>query len=231
MNSGGSKVLVVEDDVPLGKFLSRELGRQGFDVTVATDGGAVCTGLKSIAFDLWLMDLNLPGVDGMDLLKRVRAVCPEVPVMILSARNRTQDLVQALENGADDFLVKPFSFMELVARVRCLLRRKTLPERPSGFRIADLRVDPDEYSVFRGQRRIELTPREFGILQFLMNNLGKVVSRKMLMEEVWHTPYDSSTNVVDVYMKYLRDKIDGGEQHKLICTVRGVGYRLSYDEQ
>lgn len=231
MNSGGSKVLVVEDDVPLGKFLSRELGRQGFDVTVATDGGAVCTGLKSIAFDLWLMDLNLPGVDGMDLLKRVRAVCPEVPVMILSARNRTQDLVQALENGADDFLVKPFSFMELVARVRCLLRRKTLPERPSGFRIADLRVDPDEYSVFRGQRRIELTPREFGILQFLMNNLGKVVSRKMLMEEVWHTPYDSSTNVVDVYMKYLRDKIDGGEQQKLICTVRGVGYRLSYDEQ
>ena len=223
--------MVVEDDVPLGKFLSRELGRQGFEVTVAVDGSAACAEMRSIPFDLWLMDLNLPGVDGMDLLKRVRAACPAVPVMILSGRKRTQDLVQALENGADDYLAKPFSLMELVARVRCLLRRVSTPEPQRGLRIADLTVDPDEYSVFRGQRRIDLTPREFGILQYLMNNIGKVVSRKMLMEEVWHTPYDSSTNVVDVYMKYLRDKIDGGEQHKLICTVRGVGYRLSYEMQ
>ncbi len=231
MSTLGWKLLVVEDDIPLGKFLSRELGRKDFEVTVAADGKLACAQMDSVAYDLCLMDLNLPDLDGRDLLKRVRSIHPDVPVMILSGRNRTQDLVQALEDGADDFLSKPFSFQELVARLRCLLRRNASPQPPRGLRIPDLTVIPEEYAVFRGQRRIELTPREFGILQYLMNNLGRVVSRQMLMEEVWHTPYDTSTNIVDVYMKYLRDKIDGGEERKLICTVRGVGYRLRYEEQ
>lgn len=225
------KLLVVEDDVPLGKFLSRELGRRDFEVTLATDCDLACTKMESAAYDLCLMDLNLPGNDGFELLRRVRAEHPDISLMILSARNRPQDLVQALDGGADDFLGKPFSFQELLARLRSLLRRRSVASPNRGVRIADLVVNSEEFSVFRGQRRIELTPREFGILEYLMNNLGKVVSRKLLMEEVWRTPYDSSTNVVDVYMKYLRDKIDGGEERKLICTVRGVGYRLNYDYQ
>lgn len=231
MSTLGWKLLVVEDDVPLGKFLSRELGRKNFEVTVAGDGQLACAQMKSVAYDLCLMDLNLPDLDGRDLLKTVRSVHPGVPVMVLSGRNRTQDLVQALENGADDFLSKPFSFQELVARIRCLLRRNANPQPPQSLRTADLVVVPEEYAVFRGQRRIELTPRELGILQYLMRNLGRVVSRQMLMEEVWHTPYDASTNIVDVYMKYLRDKIDVGEECKLISTVRGVGYRLRYEEK
>lgn len=231
MSTMARKLLVVEDDVSLGKFLSRELGRRDFEVTIANNGGLACTQMGSAAYDLCLMDLNLPGNDGFDLLRRVRAEHPDMSLMMLSARNRPQDLVQALEGGADDFLGKPFSFQELLARIRSLLRRRSVAPPNQGVRIADLVVNPEEFSVFRGQRRIELTPREFGILEYLMNNLGKVVSRKVLMEEVWRTPYDSSTNVVDVYMKYLRDKIDGGEERKLICTVRGVGYRLSYDYQ
>lgn len=229
MSITGNRVLIIEDDVPLGKFLSRELGRREYEVAVITDGKAAHAQVESGGFDLLLLDLNLQEMDGFELLHRVRAGWPAVPVIILTARNRTEDLVKALEDGADDFLAKPFSFQELLARIRRLMRRRSASAPPSSFRIGDLSVNSEEYSVFRGGRRIDLTPREFGILEYLMNHAGKVVSRRALMEEVWRMPFDASTNIVDVYMKYLRDKIDNGEEKKLICTVRGVGYRLSYE--
>lgn len=220
------RILIVEDDVALGKFLTRELGHRQFHVDVRNDGRGVVTELQSGICDLLILDLNLPGIDGMDLLKEIRVTQPQLPILVLTARNRTEDLVMGLEQGADDFLIKPFSFKELLARVRRLLRRNG-SSTESAAKIADLTINRDEHMVYRGQRKIELTPREFSILEYLVEHAGKVVSRKSLMEDVWNMPFDSTTNIVDVYMKYLRDKIDTDEDTKLIRTVRGVGYVLS----
>lgn len=222
------RILIVEDDVALGKFLTRELGHRQFHVEVRNDGRGVVADLQNAICDLLILDLNLPGMDGMDLLKEVRASKPHLAILVLTARNRTEDLVMGLEQGADDFLIKPFSFKELLARVRRLLRRNNgTASVEVSSKVADLTVNRDEHMVYRGQRRIELTPREFAILEYLVEHAGKVVSRKSLMEDVWNMPFDSATNIVDVYMKYLRDKIDTDEDTKLIRTVRGVGYVLS----
>lgn len=228
----GSNILIVEDDVPLGKFLSRELGRRKFAAEVRTDGREACSELLERSdLDLVILDLNLPGVDGMDLLRRVRTKDPQLPILVLTARNRTEDLVEGLNQGADDFLMKPFSLKELVARVdRLMMRRGARGAQESVTQPrAELTLHRDSYIVARGDRRIELTPREFAILEYLMAHPGTVVSRKNLIEEVWQTSYDSSSNVVDVYMKYLRDKLDGEGERKIIRTVRGVGYVLELD--
>jgi DNA-binding response OmpR family regulator len=171
-------------------------------------------------------------MDGMAVLKQVRQRNPVLPILVLTARNRTEDLVSALEQGADDCLIKPFSFQELLARVRGLLRRNSVrsaaPIKVGGSStVGNLTMNVEEHWVLRGDRRIDLTVREFALLEYLMNNAGKAVSRKTLMEEVWNVPFDPSTNIVDVYMKYLRDKIDLAGEPKLIRTVRGVGYVLS----
>jgi two-component system copper resistance phosphate regulon response regulator CusR len=221
--STGSKILVVDDDIALCKFLSRELKRRQFDVTVRHDGEAACADLQKSAYDLLILDLNLPKMDGMAVMKQVRASQPRLPILVLTARNRTEDVVLALEQGADDCLVKPFSYQELLARVRVMLRRDCLPAASSS-NAGDLTINREEHRVLRGERRIDLTAREFDLLEYLMNNLGKAVSRKRLMEDVWNIPYDSTTNIVDVYMKYLRDKVDVEGEVKLIRTVRGIGY-------
>jgi DNA-binding response OmpR family regulator len=227
----GSNILIIEDDVPLGKFLSRELGRREFAAHVRTDGRQACSELLERSdFDLLILDLNLPGTDGMELLRRVRTKDPQLPILVLTARNRTEDLVEGLNEGADDFLVKPFSLKELIARVNRLVRRGTPAASENGTpRRAELTLHPASYTVMRGDRRIELTPREFAILEYLMAHPGNVVSRKDLIEQVWQTSYDSTSNVVDVYMKYLRDKLDGEGERKIIRTVRGVGYVLELD--
>jgi len=165
-------------------------------------------------------------MDGMAILKQVRLSQPRLPILVLTARNRTEDLLLALEQGADDYLIKPFSFMELLARVRNLLRRSSSPA-VSSSKIGNLTINREEHWVMRGDRRIDLTVREFALLEYLMSNVGKAVSRATLMREVWNTQLDSTTNIVDVYMKYLRDKIDREGEVKLIRTVRGVGYVLS----
>jgi len=189
---------------------------------------AGCEILRDSARDLLILDLNLPSMDGMAVLKQVRMSQPRLPILVLTARNRTEDMVLALEQGADDCLIKPFSLLELLARVRSLLRRNFAPVVNSSS-VGDLSINRDEHWVRRGERRIELTPREFALLDYLMNNVGKAVSRSTLMQEVWGTTFDSNTNIIDVYMKYLRDKIDLNEEVKLIRTVRGVGYVLTND--
>jgi DNA-binding response OmpR family regulator len=224
-----STILIVEDDVSLGKFLSRAFELRFFVVEIILDGEAAWEALQRLHYDLVILDLNLPKLDGMALLARVRQIQPGLRMLVLTARNRTEDMVLALEQGADDCLIKPFSFLELLARVRNLLRRDaTLPVNDS--KVGDLVViSREEHLVMRGERYIDLTPREFAILECLMDHAGKAVSRVTLMQEVWNSPVDPATNIVDVYMKYLRDKIDIEGQVKLVRTVRGVGYALRND--
>jgi DNA-binding response OmpR family regulator len=224
----GPRILIAEDDIPLSKFLNRELKRRHFCVDVCHDGEAACADLQKIPFDLIILDLNLPGMDGFAVMRQVRKNTTRLPILVLTARNRTEDLVMALEQGGDDCLIKPFSFAELLARVRALLRRTSDPVAVSS-NIGNLTLNREEHWVMRGDRRIDLTTREFVLLEYLMNNAGKAVSRKVLMQEVWNIPFDSTTNIVDVYMKYLRDKIDLDGETKMIRTVRGVGYVLSND--
>ena len=226
--SAQPKILIVDDDIALGKFLSREFKRRYFDVTVRHDGEAACADLQKSTHDLLILDLNLPKMDGITVMKQVRLSRRRLPILVLTARNRIEDVVEALEQGADDCLVKPFSYQELLARVRVMLRRES-PPAVSSSNAGDLTINREEHRVLRGERRIDLTVREFDLLEYLMNNAGKAVSRKRLMEDVWNIPYDSTTNIVDVYMKYLRDKIDHEGEVKLIRTVRGVGYVLSND--
>jgi len=221
-------MLLVDDDVSLGKFLSRQLKRIHFSVAVSQDGEAACDLLNQSAFDIVVLDLNLPGMDGIAVLKRVRLSQPRLPILVLTARNRTEDMVLALEQGADDCLIKPFSFQELLARVRCLLRRNSVASAGSS-NVGNLTMNREDRSVFRDGRRVDLSVREFALLEYLMDNLGKTVSKQTLMQEVWNMPFDQTTNVVEVYMKYLRDKIDPDRETKLIRTIRGVGYVMSND--
>jgi DNA-binding response OmpR family regulator len=218
-------ILIVEDDVHLSKFLSRELKLRGFSTDAMLDGESACDHFQQRNCDLVILDLNLPKVDGMAVIKRVRVSKPLLPILVLTARNRTEDLVAALELGADDYLIKPFSFLELMARIRTLLRRNSAVP-VSSTSVGNLILNREGHWVQRGNRRIDLTVREFALLEYLMSNVGKAVSRSTLMREVWNMPYDSTTNIVDVYMKYLRDKIDLDGEAKLIRTVRGVGYEL-----
>ena len=217
------RLLIVEDDEPLARFLGRTLNAQSFVVDLVHDGQSAIEMLNVSPYDLVILDLNLPKVDGLSLLNQLRPSHPRLPILVLTARSRDEALVTALESGADDCLIKPFSFIELIARVRALMRRNA-GFVPIASRVADLTLNREEYKVERNGRRIDLTPREFGILECLMRSMGSPVSRTTLMREVWNTEYDPSTNVVDVYMKYVRDKIDLPGETKLIRTIRGVGY-------
>jgi DNA-binding response OmpR family regulator len=223
------RLLIVEDDVPLARLLSTWLGMEGFAATVVSDAEAALAALREQIYSLVLLDLNLPGMDGVAALEQMHAQWPELPIFVLTGRSGREDLVVTLNGGADDFLVKPFSLVELLARTRALLRRRgravAMPAVP--VLAEGLTLNRDEYRVERDGRRIELTPREFALLDYLMQHSPRPVSRAKLMEEVWRVPFDPSTNIVDVYMKYLRDKIDCASEKKLIRTVRGVGYALA----
>lgn len=222
----GRRVLIVEDDLALADFLSAELEAQQFAVDLLHDGEEALRALQeNHPYDLLIADLNLPRLDGISLIRRMRPLHPRLPLLVLTARSQVEDKVNAFQSGADDCLTKPFSLAELLARIQALLRRNT-GLVPNCSRVGDLTLLRDERRVERNGRRIDLTPREFAILDVMMQNAGRPVSRATLLREVWNMPAEPSTNIVDVYMKYVRDKVDRPGERRLTHTIRGVGYEL-----
>jgi heavy metal response regulator len=223
------RILVVEDEKRIADFLTRGLQGAGYAVDPAPDGATALNLVGATDYDLVILDLMLPDLDGLKVLERIRARKSGPPVLILSARGAVDDRVKGLETGADDYLTKPFAFVELLARVRALLRRgQPAPER---LQVADLVVDVMRRKVHRDGESIELAPKEFGILEYMMRNKGRPLSRTMIVEHVWDMDYDGLTNIVDVYIRHLRSKIDDRYQAKLIQTVRGIGYMIEAPEK
>jgi two-component system copper resistance phosphate regulon response regulator CusR len=223
------RILVVEDEKRIADFLCRGLQGAGYAVDAALNGGSALDHIHSADYDLVVLDLMLPDMDGMKVLERIRNRKAGPPVLILSARGGLDDRVKGLEQGADDYLVKPFAFVELLARVRALLRRgQPAPEK---LLVADLSVDCTRRRVTRANETIDLAPKEFGILEYLMRNKGRPLSRTMIVEHVWDMDYDGLTNIVDVYIRHLRSKIDDRFVQKLIQTVRGIGYMIEAPER
>ncbi len=222
----GRRVLIVEDDTTLAGFLSAELESQNFIVELAHDGEeALGVLMEKQRYDLLILDLNLPKMDGISLIEHMRPTHPRLPVLVLTARSRVEDRVNAFHSGADDCLTKPFSLLELLARAQALMRRNS-GVVPNCSKIGDLTLLREERRVERNGRRIDLTPREFAILDVMMRNAGRPVSRATLLQEVWNMPAEPSTNIVDVYMKYVRDKVDRPGERRLTHTIRGFGYEL-----
>ena len=219
-------ILVVEDDASLASLLRRGLEAEHYAVDVASDGDDARWLASENDFDLMILDLNLPKLDGIAVLHAVRPQNPSLPVLVVTGRSRIEDRVHSLDCGADDCLTKPFSYTELSARVRALLRRHPVTSE-AVLKIADLELNRVERRVKRAGKRIELTSKEYGLLEYLLRNAGHRVTRAMIVEHVWNLSFDTGTNVVDVYINYLRKKIDAGFTPKLIHTVRGVGYELS----
>src|ERR1700730_9142738 len=218
------RILVVEDEKRIADFLTRGLQGAGYAVDTAPDGTTAIEFIHSTDYDLVILDLMLPDMDGMKVLERIRSRKVGPPVLILSARGQVDDRVKGLEQGADDYLVKPFAFVELLARVRALLRRgQPTPEK---LQVADLSLDCIRRKVTRASEAIELAPKEFGILEYMMRNKGRPLSRTMIVEHVWDMDYDGLTNIVDVYIRHLRSKIAEHFPRKLIKTVRGIGYMI-----
>ena len=223
------RFLVVEDERRIADFLQRGLESAGYAVDVAPDGRTALEQVHNTDYDLIVLDMMLPDMDGLKVLEKIRNRKTSPPVLILSARGTVDDRVKGLELGADDYLVKPFAFVELLARVRVLLRRgQPTPER---LQVGDLVLDCIRRRVTRAGENIELAPKEFSILEYMMRNRGRPLSRTMIVEHVWDMDYDGLTNIVDVYIRHLRSKIDDRSPTKLIHTVRGIGYMLDLQEK
>ena len=219
------RILLVEDEAPLRETLAARLKREGYAVDAAQDGEEGLYMGREVPFDVGIIDLGLPKMSGMELIKALRDEGKKFPVLILTARSSWQDKVDGLKQGADDYLVKPFSYAELLARVRTLLRRGP-PREVEQFQVADLQLDVLRRRVARGAERIVLTNKEFALLQLLMERSGEVLSRTQIASQVWQMNFDSDTNVVDVAIRRLRAKVDDPFTPKLIHTVRGMGYTL-----
>jgi two-component system copper resistance phosphate regulon response regulator CusR len=224
------KLLIVEDEAKTANFLKRGLSEAGYLVNVATDGGEGMRLIESGAFDLIVLDLMLPVVDGWQILTWLRGAGLQTPVLILTARDDVQDRVRGLELGADDYLVKPFAFSELLARVRTILRRPPVRESTT-LRVADLEIDLAGHRATRAGQRLDLTAREFTLLSLLVRRAGEVLTRTLIAESVWAINFDGDTNVVDVNVRRLRGKVDDPFPQKLLRTVRGVGYVLENPEK
>jgi DNA-binding response OmpR family regulator len=223
------RILVVEDERKVANFIRQGLTEEGHTVEVAPDGATALDLLvEGPPPDLVVLDLMLPKVDGFAILKAARQRRVTTPVLILTARDSVADKVRGLDLGADDYLTKPFAFDEFLARVRALLRRGTVAGTPR-LQLGDLTLDPATREVWRGSRRITLTTREYALLEYFMRNPGRVLTRPMLAEHVWGLDFDPESNIVDVYVGYLRRKVDGPDDPRLVHTVRGAGYVLRTD--
>jgi DNA-binding response OmpR family regulator len=222
------RLLLVEDEEKVARFIVRGLTAERFAVDVAGAGDIGVEMAQAYNYDLIILDLMLPGLDGAEALRRIRLRDSHIPVLALTARDALEDKVRIFEIGADDYLTKPFAFAELVARVKALLRRGAV-NRANVLRVADLELDRLSQQVRRAGRRIDLTVKEYALLEYLMSNPGRVLSRTMIIEHVWDQSFDGATNIVDVYVRHLRNKIDEVNERKLIRTVRGVGYAISED--
>jgi DNA-binding response OmpR family regulator len=220
------RILVAEDDRKVASFIRQGLQEEGHTVDVAADGAAALDGLLGgTPYDLVVLDVMLPKRDGFAVLRAMRAERQETPVLLLTARDAVSDKVTGLDLGADDYLTKPFAFDEFLARVRALLRRGQGRRAPV-LRLGDLTLDPASREVTRGGRRIALTTREYALLEYFLRNPGRVLTRPMLAEHVWGLDFDRETNIIDVYVGYLRRKIDGTGERRLLHTVRGAGYSM-----
>lgn len=219
------RILVVEDEQKTSAYLNKGLSESGFIVDIASDGVDGLHLATNHPYDLIILDIMLPRLDGWSILVEIRRVMPDARVLILTARDDTDDKVKGLELGADDYLVKPFAFSELLARIRTLLRRGST-QSIDNLNIADLSIDIVKHKAFRGTQRLNLTPKEFALLVLLAQRTGEVLSRTLIAESVWDINFDCDTNVVDVAIRRLRQKVDDPFETKLIHTVRGMGYVL-----
>jgi len=219
------RILIVEDEVKVAAFIRQALEEEGHAVDATHDGIEGEQSALSTDYDLVLLDLLLPRKDGIDICKTLRSKGRQMPILMLTARGSLQDRITGLDTGADDYLTKPFAVSELMARVRALLRRGATASMPT-LTVANLLLDPAQHHVTRGARNVSLSAKEYSLLEYLMRNAGRIVSRAMILEHVWNFDFEGSPNIVDVYINYLRNKIDRDEEIKLIHTVRGFGYRL-----
>lgn len=222
------KILIVEDEKKVANFVKKGLQEEGYAVDLADNGEDGLRLATGNPYDLIVLDIYLPRLDGLAVLRALRQEKVKTPVLLLTVRATIEDKVLGLNSGADDYLTKPFAFEELLARVRALLRRGTDTDSMV-LHVADLALDPVRRVVTRGGGKIELTLKEFSLLEYFMRNVGRVVTRTMITDHVWNYNFDSETNVIDVYVNYLRRKIDAGREPKLIHTVRGVGYVMKAD--
>jgi two-component system, OmpR family, response regulator len=222
------RVLIVEDDVKMAALLRRGLTEEGSAADVASSGEDALWMAAANPYEAVILDVMLPGIDGFEVCRRLRKAGVWAPVLLLTARDAVEDRVAGLDGGADDYLVKPFSFAELSARLRALVRRGA-PERPAVVSVGDLRLDPATRRAWRGEREVALSAKEFALLEAFMRRPGEVLSRLELLERAWDFAYENRSNVIDVYVRYLREKVDRPFGVESIETVRGAGYRLRED--
>jgi two-component system, OmpR family, response regulator len=222
------RVLIVEDKAKMAGLIRRGLEREGMAVDVAGEGEEALWKAEAVDYDAIVLDLMLPGIDGLEVCRRLRESGVWSPILMLTARDAVRDRVAGLDRGADDYLTKPFSYAELLARLRAIVRRGR-PERPTELRVGDLRLDPATRQACRGEVEIELSAKEFALLETFMRREGEVLSRFQLIEQAWDYEYENRSNIVDSYVRFLREKIDRPFGVESIETVRGVGYRLRRD--
>ncbi|MCY3944725.1 MAG: response regulator transcription factor [Anaerolineaceae bacterium] len=221
----GERILVIEDEVAIARFIERGLIFENYRPVIRHDGHSGLAAVRDEPPDLVILDWMLPGLDGLEVCKRLRRAS-DVPVLMLTARDDVSDRVQGLDAGADDYLVKPFSFQELLARIRALLRRNAPASRPEVLRFADLSLDTGTRRAQRGERMIDLTAKEYELLELFMRNPRQVLTRDVIFDRVWDYDFGGASNIIEVYVRYLRQKGEAGDEARLIHTVRGVGYVL-----
>ena len=224
------RLLVVEDEKKLNELITKKLKKEYYGVDSCFDGEEAIRYVEGTEYDAVILDIMLPKLDGFEVIKRIRAKKNKVPILLLTARDNIDDKIKGLDYGADDYLVKPFIFEELMARIRVLLRRNS-GNADNIITIANLKVDLDAKTVFRDDVLIKLSGREYSILEYLIRNKGKILPRERIEDHIWNYEYEGGTNVIDVYIRYLRKKIDDGYTPKLIHTVRGLGYVLRVDNE